>query len=535
MSSTILYLELCKSGDERQDSEMTAEQESKKVEACHSGFVETYDLRRRTTRGVLISLGGQGANFVMRAGSTVVLARLLTPKDFGLVGMVTAATGILGLFKDAGLSAASVQHAAITRMQASTLFWINVALGSLLTVLCAAAAPAVAGFYGDRRLLWVTVASSVGFLFSGASAQHQAMLQRNMRFGVLAAINIITLLLSTAVGIGMALAGFGYWALVGGTLSSAAINMFALWVATGWIPGRPERGSGVGSMLKYGGALTLNGLVVYLTTNADKVLLGRVWGAEALGIYGRAYQLVNLPTDNLFTTIGGVAFPALSKLQNEPERLRSYFLKGYTLFLSLVMPVTVWCALFADDIIAVMLGAKWHEAAPIFRLLAPTTLVFGLANPISWLMMARGQGGRLLRIALVICPVVIIGYLLGLSDAGKGVAAGFSIAMTIILLPVLVWGKHGTLITIGDLGRAILKPCLAVAIGLVLTLPLAPVISAVRPAFLKLLLESAGFFGGYALALLFGMGQWSVYWKLFRETGIWRRGSGAATAPEPVL
>src|SRR5258705_441721 len=136
-----------------------------------------------------------------------------------------------------------------------------------------------------------------------------------MRFGALAAISIVALVLSTSVGIGMALTGFGYWALVGATLSSAAINMFALWVATGWIPGKPERKSGVRSMLKYGGALTLNGLVVYLTTNADKVLLGRVWGAEALGIYGRAYQLVNLPTENLFSTIGGVAFPALSRLQ----------------------------------------------------------------------------------------------------------------------------------------------------------------------------------------------------------------------------
>src|SRR5262249_2984377 len=158
------------------------------------------------------------------------------------------------------------------------------------------------------------------------------------------------------------------------------------------------------------------------------------WGAETLGIYGRAYQLINLPTENLNSVLGMVAFPALSRIQNNPVGLRNYFLKGYSFFLSLVVPLTVSCALFSDDIIRVFLGPKWHEAATVFRFLAPTILVFALINPLAWVMLAGGHAGRSLRIALLIAPVVIVGYLLGLPKGPNGVAAGFSVSMILLVV-----------------------------------------------------------------------------------------------------
>ncbi len=179
-------------------------------------------------------------------------------------------------------------------------------------------------------------------------------------------------------------------------------------------------------MLKYGGTLTLNSVLIYIAYNADKVLLGRFWGAEVLGIYGRAYQFINIPTSNLNTSIGQVAFPALSRLQNEPERLRSYFLKGYGLYLSLVMPITLACALFAEDIIRVFFGPNWSGAAPVFRLLAPTIIAFALMNPFGWFLQATGLATRSLKIAVVLVPVVIFGYVAGLPYGAAGVAIGFS-------------------------------------------------------------------------------------------------------------
>src|SRR5262245_16483407 len=246
------------------------------------------DLKQRTIRGGSARLAAQAANFLLRVGSLMVLARLLNPTDFGLVGMVTALTGILSLFRDFGLSAASVQRATVTEEQTSTLFWINILVGGILTAVGLVSAPVIAAFYHEPRLLRVTSVLAMGFLINGAGVQHSSILQRQMRFTALAVIDIVSLTISTAVAFAMAMAGYGYWALVAMTLCLPLASTVGLWLATPWVPGRPRRQAGIRSMLRFGGTTTLNGLVMYIASNFEKVLLGRFWGAEAIGIYGRA-------------------------------------------------------------------------------------------------------------------------------------------------------------------------------------------------------------------------------------------------------
>ncbi len=236
------------------------------------------DLKEKTIRGGFARLCAQGANLSLRVGSLMVLARLLGPKDFGLVGMVTAFTGVLELFRDFGLSSAAVQRTSVTDEQISTLFWINVFVGALLGVLAAVCAPAIAAFYHEPRLVGVTTVLAAGFLFNAAGVQHSVLLQRQMRFTALAVISVISLLLGTVVAVGGALAGYGYWALVAMTITVPLINTIGLWIATAWIPGPPQRRAGIRSMMRFGGTVTLNGLVVYIASNFEKVLLGRFWG-----------------------------------------------------------------------------------------------------------------------------------------------------------------------------------------------------------------------------------------------------------------
>lgn len=485
------------------------------------------DLKQRTARGAVISAGSQVATLVFRMGSMMIMARLLLPQDFGLIGMVTAFTGFLSLFRDAGLSMATIQRATITNAQTSTLFWINLAVGGLLAALAAIGAPILATFYGEPRLLWVTVALGSSFIFNGGAAQHRAMLQRNMRFGTLATIDIASLILGTVAGIGAALAGLGYWALVVMTTAYPAVVLLGVWWATRWIPGLPQRGAGVRSMLWFGGTITLNSVVVYLAYNADKVLIGKVCGAEALGIYGRAYQLINLPTESLNTTLGSVAFPVFARVQEEPERLRRYFLRGYSLFLTLVMPITMACALFAADIVRVFLGEKWHEAAQVFRLMAPTIIAFALVNPLAWLMLAVGKAGRSLKIAFLIAPVVVLSYVIGLSKGPNGVAAGFSIAMTLLVVPIIWWAKHGTLVRGKDIAMAVLMPLLAILVGAAVVLATNGAVGRVQPTLVRLILESSILFGVYLFVLLFVMKQKATYLQLLRDTGLWPRSSRA--------
>ena len=270
------------------------------------------------------------------------------------------------------------------------------------------------------------------------------------------------------------------------------------------------------SMMHFGGTVTLNGLVVYIASNFEKVLLGRFWGADALGIYGRAYQLINIPTANLNSAAGEVAFSALSRLQDDPGRLKSYFLKGYSLVLAMTMPMTVACALFADDMILVFLGPKWKAAAAIFRLLAPTILVFAIANPLSWLVMSLGLVRRALKMGLVIAPLLILAYVIGLPYGPKGVALAYSATMLLWVVPVIAWSVHGTVISLRDILLAVSRPLASsiVAAGLAF---------AVRSAYgqslsplPRLVLESTVLLVTFLGMLLFATGQKSLYLDLLR-------------------
>ena len=405
------------------------------------------NFKKIALRGGLAKLFGQTGNLALRLTFMIIMARLLRPADFGLVAMVTAITGVLDLFTSAGLSMAAVQRSTINNDQISTLFWINVLVGIILGLLCLLIAPAVVAFYREPRLFWITATIGAGFLFNAAGVQHLALLQRQLRYVALAAIEFSCQLISLSVGICTALAGYGYWALVAAAISLPATMTASVWVATKWIPGRPRRNAGIRSLLHFGGIVTLNGVISYMTYNFDKFILGRVWGVTAVGQYGVGSQLINIPTSNLNMAVGGVIFSALSRLQNDAARFRSYFLKGYALNISMTLPVTMFSAVFAHDIIYVVLGPKWGEAAAIFRLLSPAVLVFGIINPTGWLLWSSGRHVRSLKISMVIAVLVVSAILVGLPNGPRGIAIGFSTAMMVWLVPHVVWSLYKTAIT----------------------------------------------------------------------------------------
>jgi O-antigen/teichoic acid export membrane protein len=474
------------------------------------------DLKERTLRGGAAKVIAQGANFFLRLASLMVLARLLDPKDFGLVGMVTAVTGVFSLFRDAGLSMVTVQRSTISHVEVSNLFWLNMAVGSVLACLSLAIAPILASFYQEPRLFFVTAALGIGFLFNAAGVQHSALLQRQMRFVTLSMIETIALLISIAVGIGMALSGFGYWALVGMAVALPMASTISLWSLGTWVPGMPHRGAKIGSMVRFGGTATLNSLVVYVAYNIEKVLLGRFWGAEALGMYGRAYQLVNIPTENLNSAMGGVLFAALSRLQNESDRLKNYFLKSYALVLSLTLPISVVCALYADEIILLVLGQKWGDAAPIFRLLTPTILVLALINPMYWFLVSVGLVGRSLKLALVIAPLVVTAYILGLPYGPRGVAFAYSVALTLWVVPHLLWCIHGTIISPRDLLQTVGQPLLATIVAAAFVFVAQFLYGQSLSPFPRLILGAAILIVSYSWMLLIVMGQKTFYLELIR-------------------
>jgi O-antigen/teichoic acid export membrane protein len=491
-------------------------------------FSHTADLKGKMIRGGLARLCALGASLLLRVGSLMVLARLLAPKDFGLVGMVTAFTGVLTLFRDFGLSSAAIQRPTVTEQQISTLFWINILLGALLGLVVVAMAPAIAAFYHEPQLFGVTVVLATGFVFNAAGIQHSALLQRQMRFVALAVISVFSLIVGSAIAIGGAEAGYGYWALVAMSVTSPLVATIGFWLTAGWVPGMPRRGAGIRSMMHFGGTLTLNGLVAYVAYNAEKVMIGWFWGVDAIGIYGRAYQLVNIPTDNLNSAVGEVAFSGLSRLQDDPLRLKSYFLKGFSLVLGLTLPITIACALFSDDVVFVLLGPKWKDAAAIVRLLAPTIAIFAIINPLGWLVYSLGLVTRSLKIALAFAPGMIMGCIIGLPYGPKGVAFAYSAVVTAWVIPLILWCVHGTAISLRDILLAVSRPLASGILAAGLACGVRLICGQLVSPLPRLLLESTVLFTAFFGVLLFAAGQKALYLDVF--SGLRER----ASVPEEI-
>jgi len=490
-----------------------------------------HDLKERTIRGGAARLASQVASLALRTVALVVLARLLDPKDFGLVGMVTAFTGILTWFRDFGLSAAAVQRVDITADQHSTLFWINVLFGALLMLVTVAAAPAIAAFYHQPGLLWVTVVLGTAFLFNAVGIQHSALLQRQMRFTAMAAISLASLMAGTAVAIAGAAIGYGYWALVASLVITPLVASIGFWLATGWVPGAPRRRAGIRSMMHFGGTLTLNGIVAYVGFNADKVMIGRFLGVDAVGIYGRGFQLINMPIDNLNAAVGEVAFSALSRVQNDPVRLRSYFLKGFSFVLGLTLPVTIACALFADDLVLVLLGPKWRAATEIVRLLAPTIAVMAVINPMGWLISSLGLVRRSLKIALVFSPLMILGCLMGLPYGVTGVAFAYSVVMVLWVVPHVAWCVHGTAISLRDVAATVFRPLASGVVAGAAGYAAHLMCGDLLPPLLRLVLESGVLVVTFFAVLVFVAGQKALYVDLLRGLSRGRAAEDYASTP----
>jgi PST family polysaccharide transporter len=446
----------------------------------------------------------------------MILARLLSPNDFGLVGMVTAITGMLSWLRDFGLSSATVQRASITEEQLSTLFWVNIAFGAFLGVVALAMSPAIAAFYHEPRLSGITAVLAASFLFNAAGTQHSAILERQMRFTELAVINVLALTVGAAIAILGARVGYGYWALVAMTVVPPIIATGCFWLSSGWVPGAPCRRAGIRGMVHFGAGLTLTGFLVYLGYNADKILIGRFWGAEAIGVYGRAYQIISIPVDSLHGALAAVAFAALSRLRDESIRLRSYFLKGFSLTLGLTLPVAVACLLFADDVVFVLLGPKWAAVTDIMRLLAPTMMAFAIINPLGWLVASAGLIKRGLQVTLVRTTLMVSGCAIALPYGPNAVAFAYSAVLVLWIIPHICWSVHGTEISArdvflaasGPLGSGIPAGALAYGARLMCGDFFSPL-----P---RLLIESGVlgivFFG----MLLFGAGERSLYLDLLR-------------------
>lgn len=403
------------------------------------------DLGGRTVRGGAVTIVTQGLKFLIGMIGTVILARLLTPQDYGLIGMVAVIIGFVSIFKDLGLSAATIQRAEINSFQISTLFWINVALSIGVMVVSFAISPLVALFYHEPRLRLITAVYGFGFLLGGLTVQHEALLRRQMRFGALALAEILALCASVATAIGLAWYGVGYWALVASQLSLGLVYLACMWKLCVWRPGWPSRNAGVRSMLAFGGNLTGFGFINYFSRNLDNLLIGKFWGSQQLGLYAKAYQLLLLPIEQINAPISAVALPALSRLTDSPERYRLAYIRVLEKVAILTMPGIAFMIATSDWIVRLVLGPQWTEASWIFALLGIAGLIQPIASTSGWLFITQNRTRHMFQWGVISSSIIITSIVAGLPWGAKGVACSYSLAFVLVVAPLLFWfvGREG--------------------------------------------------------------------------------------------
>lgn len=406
-------------------------------------------LRRLAVRGAGATVLSQSFGFAVQMIATIVLARLLTPSDFGLVAMVTTFSLLLMNCGLNGFTEAILQGDAIDPWLTSNLFWINIGIGSLLTIAFAGGGTLLAHFYAEPRVTRVAAVMSLTIFFNSFSVIHLALLKRAMQFPRVAINDIVARSVSVAVSILLALSGWDYWALVGGAIALPLSTTIGAWIAHPWIPALPRRHAGTLPMVRF--AMSTYGRFVsnYGSNNLDNLLVGWRFGSVDLGLYKKAYDLFVLPANQLSAPLTSVAVAALSRLNRDPAQYKRYFFTALSILAFVGMAIGANLTLVGRDLIRLLLGPRWGEAGRIFTFFGPGIGVMLLYGTHGWIHLSIGRADRWFRWSLVEIGVTGSLFLGGLHWGPVGIALAWVASFWILTLPALWYaGKPaGILIT----------------------------------------------------------------------------------------
>ena len=398
----------------------------------------TTGLGRTAGRGASTTLVGQLIRIGVQLGGIVVLGRLLDPSDYGLVASVAAIIGVGEVLRNFGLSSAAIAVRDLSRQQKDNLFWINSVIGLALMLLAVLCSPLIATLYGDDRLVLLTQVLAATFLLNGLATQFRADLNRNFHFKALAGSEIGAQVGGLAIGIAMALNGFGYWALAGQQISQGILTIIILVPITRWFPGGYHRKAPMRHLIMFGSNLAGTQLLGYASRNTDSIVIGATLGAGPLGLYNRAFQLLLLPLNQINGPSTRVALPVLARLQDDPPKYDRFILLGQTIMLHAVTIVLAFSCAQALPIISIALGSNWLGSAPIFQILAIAGFFEAAAYATYWVFLSKGVTKQNLYFALCTRPLLVVFVLLGSFWGVYGVAAGYSLGVALIW-PIGLW------------------------------------------------------------------------------------------------
>jgi len=408
----------------------------------------------RAVRGAASTLAGQAIRIVVLLASTVLLARILSPDDFGLMSIVLSIVAFGELFRDFGLSTASAREIGLTRGQKSNLFWINTGLGVALGALFFFAAAPIGALFGEPYLTVAIQITSSVFVLNGLATQYRAELNRQLRFLALSAVDTVPAVAGLVLAIIWSTFQADFTVLIVQQLATSAGGLVLAVALVRWMPGLPSRSASVGRLFRFSAGLFGTQLVAYFTKNIDNLALGFVWGTGPLGLYSRAYQILMMPLNQVAAPLTRVMVPVLTRLQDDRDRFQDYLLRsqvvggvGLGIFYGL-------CIGLGGPLVDLVFGSKWAEMVPIFQILAVGGIFRALVQMSFWIFLAKGFSGAQFRFYLISQPVIVLLILAGLPWGAVGVAVGHSVGYTLNWVIALWWCGRATSTPVAALFRS---------------------------------------------------------------------------------
>ncbi|MDE2111707.1 MAG: MOP flippase family protein [Alphaproteobacteria bacterium] len=376
---------------------------------------------------------GLSWSFIARFGSqlcqlvvSITLARMLTPNEFGIIGMLLVFTGFAQSFSDFGLGSALIYYQNVTEVHRSSAFWLQLGVGVFLTVLFYVLAPFIADFYSLPILTRLARLLSCVFFFQAVGQTHSALFAKEFRFKALAISNVGAATGSGIIAVIVAHAGYGVWALAWQPVVSAVTLAFLLSLQSPWRPRLMFNWAAASELWRYGSYLMGHGSLNYWLRNGDNLLIGKVLGAHALGVYARAYSLMLLPLTNIGSAVGQVMFPALSQLQNDVAKFRYQYLAATRGIALVSFPLMAGVAALARPLILFLLGDKWAEVVPILQILSLVGLFQSIIFPVGWIFTALGKTKAQFHLSIVLGIAFAAAMFMGIQHGVLGVTYAYA-------------------------------------------------------------------------------------------------------------
>ncbi len=427
------------------------------------------DLRGKTLVGLFWTLSSQAGQQVLSFGVSVALSRLLVPSDFGLIGKVMVFVGFARLLGDFGFGAALIHDKAADHLKTVSVFWLNLAIGLMLNALLWFGAPAIGRFYGDPALVPLLKVLSFGVTITALSTLQRSLLRKAMDFRSLAVADNVGALMSGAIAVLLALAGYGVQSIVVQSLTASLCVSGVLWYRSSFRPSLQFRASALRELWGFSGNLLGGNMLNYWIRNLDNLLVGKFLGSSALGIYQRAYGLMLLPINQVTQVTGLVMFPAMAAVQGDKQRVKRIYLRALAAIALLSAPTMLGLFVTAEPFVLTVFGGRWREVIPLLRLLSLVGLVQSLNATVGWIYTSQGRTDWQFRFVLVGAIATYAAFAIGLQWGLMGITTAYAIRVYCTLYFTYYYPGKLIDMRVSEVARAVAGPlaCACAMAGLV--------------------------------------------------------------------